>query len=70
MFGDSIATLWPDEKYLSDHFFTSKIAYLTRGSKEILNLILIETNRYDFCIYNGGINESYGFRNQKLYASK
>ncbi|TGM89892.1 SGNH/GDSL hydrolase family protein [Leptospira licerasiae] len=59
MYGDSIVASWPVEEQLSD-FNAVKFAFPGIDTSEILSSVQNDKNRYNSCLYEGGINDFLG----------
>ena len=59
MYGDSIVASWPVEEQLSD-FNVVKFAFPGIDTSEILTYVQNDKNRYNVCLYEGGINDFLG----------
>ncbi|TGN03221.1 SGNH/GDSL hydrolase family protein [Leptospira dzoumogneensis] len=56
MYGDSIVASWPVQEQLSD-FNTIKFAFPGVDTNRILSSVQNDQNRYNACLYEGGIND-------------
>ncbi|PKA16011.1 SGNH/GDSL hydrolase family protein [Leptospira haakeii] len=56
MYGDSIIASWPVEEQLSD-FNIIKFAFPGVDTNRILSSVQNDSNRYNACLYEGGIND-------------
>ncbi|TGL59061.1 SGNH/GDSL hydrolase family protein [Leptospira sarikeiensis] len=59
MYGDSIVASWPSEEQLSE-FNTYRFATPGIDTTKILSYVQNDKNRYDACLYEGGINDFLG----------